>query len=183
MISIMKPGLLTSIQDLGRYTYQKYGVIASGVMDQLAHRIANLLVGNEENQPTMEITLLGPVLKFEKDSLISICGGDLSPSINGEPIRLWRTIFIKKGSLLKFGPCQMGCRAYLAVAGGFAVPEVMGSKSTYLRAGIGGYKGRALKTGDVLECHLPGPLSQRSYFLCNQSENLAILGNGLVRCD
>lgn len=155
MIKVLKPGLLSSIQDLGRTGYQKFGVIASGAMDPFSHRMANLLSGNEENDPALEITMMGPTLTFEEDTLISICGGDLSPSINGQPIRTWRSVFVKKGSELKFGGCQKGCRAYLAVSGGFAVPEVMNSKSTYLRAGIGGFKGRALKAGDVLETGKP----------------------------
>jgi antagonist of KipI len=155
MIKVLKPGLLSSIQDLGRTGYQKFGVIASGAMDPFSHRMANLLAGNEENDPSLEITMMGPALTFEEDTLISICGGDLSPSIDGQPIRTWRSVFVKKGSELKFGGCQKGCRAYLAAAGGFAVPEVMNSKSTYLRAGLGGYKGRALKSGDVLETGKP----------------------------
>lgn len=155
MIRVLKPGLLSSIQDLGRTGYQKFGVIASGAMDPFSHRMANLLAGNQENEPTLEITMMGPVLTFEQDTLISICGGDLSPSINGQPIRTWRSVFVKKGSELKFGGCKKGCRAYLAAAGGFAVPEVMNSKSTYLRAGLGGFKGRALKSGDVLETGKP----------------------------
>ncbi|WP_409305996.1 biotin-dependent carboxyltransferase family protein [Peribacillus sp. SCS-155] len=159
MITVIKPGLLTSVQDLGRYGYQKYGVIASGVMDKLSHRIANILVGNDENEPTLEITLLGPAIQFEEDSLISICGGDLSPSINGTLVRPWRSIFVKKGSKLTFGPAKSGSRTYLSVAGGFNVKEVMDSKSTYLRAGIGGFKGRALKAGDSIPFHQPGDLS------------------------
>ncbi|RHW37987.1 biotin-dependent carboxyltransferase family protein [Neobacillus notoginsengisoli] len=159
MITVLKPGLLTSVQDMGRYRYQKYGVIASGVMDQIAHRVANILVGNGENEPTLEITLLGPVLRFEKDCLISICGGNLSPSINLLPVRSWRTIFVRKGSELRFGPAVAGSRAYLAVAGGITVQEVMNSKSTYLRAEIGGYEGRALKPGDVIRLDKPGDLS------------------------
>ncbi|WP_409275887.1 biotin-dependent carboxyltransferase family protein [Neobacillus sp. SCS-31] len=159
MITVVKPGLLTSVQDMGRYGYQKYGVIASGVMDQIAHRVANILVGNEDNEPTLEITLLGPVLRFEKNCLISICGGDLSPSINRFPVRTWRTIFVKKGSELRFGPAVAGTRVYLAVAGGITVQEAMNSKSTYLRAGIGGYEGRALKPGDVIRVDKPRDLS------------------------
>ncbi|URM34978.1 biotin-dependent carboxyltransferase family protein [Cytobacillus firmus] len=154
-MKVLKPGLLSSIQDLGRTGYQKFGVIASGAMDPFSHRMANLLSGNEENDPALEITMMGPTLTFEEDTLISICGGDLSPLINGQPIRTWRSIFVKKGSELKFGGCQKGCRAYLAVSGGFSVPEVMNSRSTYLRAGIGGFKGRALKAGDVLETGKP----------------------------
>jgi antagonist of KipI len=161
MITIIKPGLLSSIQDLGRYGYQKYGVIASGAMDPFAHRIANLLVGNNENKPTIEITLLGPVIQFEQDSLISICGGDLSPTINGTPLRTWRTVLVKKGSQLRFGKARSGCRAYLSVGGGFSIPSIMGSKSTYLRAKIGGYQGRSLDAGDQIMFDTPSRLSEK----------------------
>ncbi|WP_261391627.1 biotin-dependent carboxyltransferase family protein [Cytobacillus firmus] len=178
MIKVLKPGLLSSIQDLGRTGYQKFGVIASGAMDPFSHRMANLLSGNEENDPALEITMMGPILTFEEDTLISICGGDLSPSINGQPIRTWRSVFVKKGSELKFGGCQKGCRAYLAVYGGFAVPEVMNSKSTYLRAGIGGFKGRALKAGDVLETGKPSLQSLKmNDFLSKQLLDKAFVEN------
>ncbi|HZG71452.1 MAG TPA: biotin-dependent carboxyltransferase family protein [Chondromyces sp.] len=173
MITIAKSGLLTIIQDLGRYGYQKSGVIASGAMDSLAHRIANLLVGNEEKEATLEITLLGPDVHFQKDALISICGGDLAPSINGKPVRTWRPILVKKDSVLRFGPCKEGCRAYLAIAGGVAVPLIMGSKSTYLKARIGGYNGRALTSGDQLSINESGELSQeiiRSLTLLSNSD-------------
>lgn len=161
MITIIKPGLLTSVQDLGRHGYQKYGVIASGAMDTLAHRVANLLVGNEENTPTLEITLLGPTIHFDEDALIAICGADLSPAINGKRVRTWRTILVKKGSELQFGQCLSGARAYLAIAGGLCVPPVMGSKSTYLRAGIGGFAGRALTEGDQLPIGMANGLSRK----------------------
>ena len=160
MITIIKPGLLSSVQDLGRFGYQKYGVIASGVMDPLAHRIANLLVGNDENMPTVEITLLGPTIQFHQDTLIAICGGSFSPTINGKQIPSWRSVFVKKDSLLKFGKCDRdGCRAYLAVSGGISVPLLMGSASTYLRAGIGGFNGRALVSGDHLSIGAPSFLA------------------------
>ncbi|WP_061810370.1 biotin-dependent carboxyltransferase family protein [Rossellomorea vietnamensis] len=159
MITIIKPGLLTTIQDLGRYGYQKYGVIVSGSMDPLAHKIANLLVGNEVDEATLEITLMGPVLEFKETSLISICGGDLTPTIDGKPVPLRRSLLIKAGSILKFGACTNGCRSYLAVAGGFRVEKVMNSRSTYVRAGIGGLKGRSLQAGDTLET---GPFNKES---------------------
>lgn len=159
MITIRKPGLLSSIQDLGRYGYQKYGVITSGAMDPIAHRIANLLVGNPENTPTIEMTWIGPVIQFDQDSLIAICGGDLSPTIQNTPIPLWKTIFIKKGTVIHFGTARSGCRAYLAVAGGYSIPQVMNSTSTYLRANIGGFHGRALIAGDHLSFNTPSELS------------------------
>ncbi|MBM7551952.1 biotin-dependent carboxyltransferase family protein [Thalassobacillus pellis] len=159
MIKVLKPGLLTSIQDLGRRGYQKYGVITSGAMDPLAHRIANLLVGNKDNSAALEITLSGPVLEFQEEGLISLCGGDLSPVIDGESVEMWRPVYVKPGSELRFGQAKQGCRLYLAVAGGFDVPEVMESKSTYLRAGIGGFHGRAVKEADEL---VFGEASERS---------------------
>lgn len=150
MITIQKPGLLTTVQDSGRYGFQKEGVIVSGAMDMEAHRIANRLVGNSIHTPSIEMTLMGPVVEFEADALISICGGQLSPLIDGDPVPMWRPLFIKKGSELRFGRPKEGFRAYLAIAGGIEVPNVMGSASTYLRAGIGGHHGRALQNGDKL---------------------------------
>lgn len=176
MLKIKKPGLLSNIQDMGRNGFQKFGVIASGAMDPFAHRMANLLTGNAENEPTLEITMLGPTIIFEEDALISICGGDLSPAINGVPVRSWRSIFVKKGSELKFGYTRSGCRAYLAVAGGFPVPEVMKSKATYLRAGIGGYEGRALKAGDLLVLGTPSDQSNKmTEYLARQLQSQSFL--------
>lgn len=159
MLTIHKPGLLTTIQDLGRYGFQKYGVIVSGPMDVWAHRIANLLVGNDESDPTLEFTLQGASIEFHQDSLIALCGGNLSPEVNGRSVKLWRPVFVKKGAILRFGAPKSGCRAYLAVAGSFHIPSVMKSKSTYLRAEIGGFNGRALKTGDQIPLR---PLSKLS---------------------
>lgn len=159
MINVLRPGLMTTVQDLGRPGYQKYGVITSGAMDPLALRIANLLVGNTENAAALEITLAGPSIQFEEDALIAITGGDLSPTADGTQVRAWRPVLVKKGTLLDFKYAKKGCRAYLAVAGGIDVPIVMGSKSTYLRAAVGGYRGRALKAGDSLSF---GPYSALS---------------------
>ncbi|MEF2965758.1 biotin-dependent carboxyltransferase family protein [Paenibacillus sp. M1] len=147
---VNKPGLLTTVQDLGRFGLQKYGVIAGGAMDPFALRIANLLVGNDDNAAGLEITLLGPELVFAETALISVCGGDLSPKLDGRPLPLWRTVLAPKGSVLTFGRMVRGCRAYLAVSGGIAVPARMNSRSTYLRAAIGGHEGRALRKGDRL---------------------------------
>ncbi|TDL91854.1 biotin-dependent carboxyltransferase family protein [Vibrio vulnificus] len=154
-LRVIKPGLLTSIQDLGRKGFQQHGVIVSGAMDAHSLRIANMLVGNEQGEAALEITLMGPTIKVEKNCLISITGGNLSPTIDNKVVPMWRPILVKSGTMLRFKGCKSGCRAYLAVAGGFAIPEVMESKSTYLRAGIGGYMGRALKADDVLEFNEP----------------------------
>lgn len=160
MLNILKPGLFTSVQDLGRFGFQKYGVITSGAMDQVAHRIANILVGNPEHAPTLEMTIIGPKLEFNRDCLISICGGKSEPKIDDIPIKCWRQVFVKQGSVLEVGPISDGCRAYLAVAGGFNIPNVLGSKSTYFRAKLGGYKGRNLKAGDQIPVDTPSKLSQ-----------------------
>lgn len=154
-ITVLNPGLLTSIQDLGRIGFQKYGVIVSGAMDSFSLRLANILVGNSEGEAALEITLIGPTLRIKKGTVFVITGADISPTIDGEMVPMWRPVYINKDSILEFGACKSGCRAYLAFAGGFKIPEIMGSKSTYIRAGIGGYKGRALKKDDILEFENP----------------------------
>ncbi|KYG26783.1 5-oxoprolinase subunit C family protein [Priestia endophytica] len=171
-LRVIKQGLLTSVQDLGRRGFQKYGVIVSGAMDSYSLRIANLLVGNDENEAGLEITLMGPLLQVEKDCVVAITGGDLSPAVNGEAIPMWKPIFVKKGSTIKFGQCKRGCRAYLTIKGGFQLEKVLESKSTYLRGEIGGFKGRALKEGD--ELHFAHVLNERPSFL---SQNI---GEGAI---
>ncbi|PIC81619.1 KipI antagonist [Sporosarcina sp. P18a] len=149
-VNVLNAGLLTTIQDIGRTGSQKFGVLVSGAMDSYSMRVANLLVGNEEREGVFEITLFGTMLQFEEDTLIAITGGDLQTTIDGIPVANWRPLIVKKGSILKFGFAIEGCRAYLAIAGGIDIPVVMGSKSTYLVAGIGGFKGRALQQNDHL---------------------------------
>lgn len=153
--SILSPGLLTTVQDTGRWGYQKEGIIVSGAMDLRALRIANLLVGNPENSAAVEISHIGPTIKFTADHLISITGADLSPTINKVPVKLWRPIFVRKDSILAFGAPRSGSFAYLAVAGSFDVPAVMGSSATYLKAGFGGFEGKSLQAGDLLPCKGP----------------------------
>jgi antagonist of KipI len=149
-IKVLKAGLLTTVQDLGRTGYRKEGVIVSGAMDTLALEIGNLLLGNEPGEAGLECTLLGPRLLFEADQLVAITGGNLSPVADGKPVKMWRPVFIPKGTVLSFGAASKGCRSCLTVLGGFELPEVLGSYSTYLKAGFGGYKGRALKNEDEL---------------------------------
>ena len=151
-IKIVQPGLLATIQDLGRYGVQKYGVIVGGAMDAISLRIANMLVGNCEEEGVLEVTLYGTSLLFESDELISITGGNLRPTVDGKEVPMWRPLLIRKGSVLKFHAAVSGCRAYVSFSGGIQVPIVMKSKSTYLRAGIGGFQGRKLQKNDVFEC-------------------------------
>lgn len=154
-LNILRPGLLTTVQDLGRNGYQKDGIIVSGAMDTTALRVANLLVGNAEDAAGLEIILLGPKVRFEADCLIALTGAHLSPTLNGQPVRLHRATWVAAGVELAFGAPVAGSRAYLAVAGGLAVAPVLGSRSTYLRASFGGLHGRALQAGDIIPCGAP----------------------------
>jgi antagonist of KipI len=161
-VKVLDHGLLTTIQDLGRMGFAKDGVGPGGAMDRDAIRVANVLVHNPEGAAALEITLVGPAIEFEDDAFIAICGADLSPRIADVAIPSWRAVYVQQGSVLSFGPARWGCRAYLAVAGGIDVPEVMGSRSTYLRAGIGGVEGRALQAGDSFPVADAPPGSVRS---------------------
>ena len=149
-LTVLKPGMLSTVQDLGRYGFQHLGVPVSGAMDSFSHRIANVLAGNGANEATLEITLRGPRLRFDADALIALCGADLSPSIDGAPIPEGKAMRVRAGAVLEFGESIAGCRTYLAVHGGFDVPMVMGSRSTYDTAHFGGLQGRALRQADSL---------------------------------
>ncbi|XID93143.1 biotin-dependent carboxyltransferase family protein [Paenibacillaceae bacterium WGS1546] len=152
---VIKPGLLTTIQDLGRFGAQKYGVVVGGAMDTFASRIANVLVGNAVGEAVLEMTVIGPVIQFETDTLIAICGGDFNPVVEGREVPQWRAVFVRAGRTLTFSHATAGTRCYLAIGGGINVPERMGSRSTYVRASLGGYQGRALTAGDRLELRRP----------------------------
>ncbi|MDR6554595.1 biotin-dependent carboxyltransferase family protein [Paenibacillus qinlingensis] len=148
---VIKPGLLSTLQDEGRYGYRKYGVIVAGPMDRFAHRTANLLVGNGYEAVALEMTLSGPTLVAQSDRLVAICGADMEAKVDGSLAPLWQPFVLRTGSELQFQYAVEGCRAYLAVHGGFMAAEALGSHSTYLRAGMGGYEGRTLRVGDVLK--------------------------------
>ena len=149
-VSVLKPGMLSTLQDRGRVGFQHYGVPVSGAMDLFSHRIANILAGNSADEATLEITLRGPRLRFEDEALIALCGADLSPSIDGIPVPEGKPVQVSAGAVLDFAEALAGCRTYLAIQGGFDVPPVMGSRSTYETARIGGLDGRALRAADVL---------------------------------
>jgi len=151
MIKVMNPGLQTTIQDQGRIGYYEVGMPPSGAMDKYSYKASNLLVGNNENAAVLEITYLGPTLQFEQDAKVAITGGEMPPKINGKPVPLWETLAVKAGDELSFEFIKNGARVYLAVAGGFDVPLVMDSRSTYTLCGIGGFEGRPLQQGDLLK--------------------------------
>ncbi|MDR6878475.1 biotin-dependent carboxyltransferase family protein [Bacillus sp. 3255] len=147
---VVKPGLLSTLQDEGRFGYRKYGVIASGPMDYFAHRTANLLAGNRADAAVLEMTLNGPVLSAQADMLLALCGAGMEADVDGRPVSSWQPFHMEKGETLHVRYAVQGCRAYLAVHGGFVANKALGSTSTYLRAALGGYAGRALRAGDEL---------------------------------
>ncbi len=150
ILEILSPGALTTVQDLGRYGYGRYGVAPSGALDSFSLRIANLLVGNREDQAGLEIMLLGPRIKILTDIAIAVTGGNLVPQRNNQPIEMWRAHGLKKDDILSFKTPLSGFRAYLAVGGGIGVPSVMNSRSTNLPSGLGGFQGRPIKENDIL---------------------------------
>lgn len=154
-ITVLNPGLLTSVQDAGRIGYQQFGVSVSGVMDPRAMKVANILVGNEDNEAVLECTMMGPQLRFDVDNIIAITGGDLGPTLDGQPVANYAALAVRAGQTLRFAALRSGCRAYIAFAGGLDIPPVMGSRSTYMKAKIGGFEGRKLQKGDVLGFRAP----------------------------
>ncbi|HDR8244022.1 KipI antagonist [Bacillus thuringiensis] len=150
-VEVLHAGMFTTVQDLGRSHYQQYGVPVGGAMDQSALRMINMLVGNEENEAGLEMTIMGPKLLIKKTTLLAIGGADMEPLLNGERIPLWRPILAEEGSMLCFGKVKSGCRAYVTFAGGIHIDRTMGSKSTYIRAAIGGIEGRMLNKGDYFQ--------------------------------
>jgi len=169
-LTVLKPGLHTTIQDSGRAGWRSCGVSAGGAMDEVAMRMANLLVGNDEYAAVLELTLVGGRFYCNNDVLIAICGADLSPSADGDPIPMNRPVFLARGSELSFGPACSGCRAYVAVAGGIDVPDMLGSKSADTRAGFGGGFGRALAEGDAIGSR---PYSPKSEVLLKKIRTMA----------
>jgi biotin-dependent carboxylase-like uncharacterized protein len=161
VFEVLEPGILTTIQDLGRYGFSQFGVPPSGALDTFSFRVANLLVGNPGGEACLETTIMGLKLKALREVVIAMTGGDLSPTLNGESLEMWRTHLLVEGDVIRFNKVRTGCRAYLAMGGGFVVPKIMGSQSTYLSGKFGGLEGRALKKGDILySLHLQSPLSK-----------------------
>lgn len=158
---VLEPGILTTIQDGGRFGFSQFGVPPSGALDLFSFNVANLLVNNLGKEACLETTLMGLRLRALNEFAIAITGGDLTPTLNAEPLEMWRTHLLIEGDIIAFKKVRSGCRAYLSIDGGFLVPEVMGSRSTYLSGRFGGLEGRPLKKGDILYRPLsPSPLNR-----------------------
>jgi antagonist of KipI len=149
-IRVLRPGLLTTLQDLGRHGLQHVGLCPGGAMDPMALSLANALVGNSRDEAALEITVIGPELAFEEDTLVAVCGAEFQGSFPHN-----RPVLAPAGSRFNVGRAVRGARAYVSVAGGFAVDPVLGSRSTYLPGAFGGFEGRALRHGDVLPLRDP----------------------------
>jgi biotin-dependent carboxylase-like uncharacterized protein len=157
-IEVAKPGLSTSVQDLGRPGYYHLGIPLSGAMDRYSLSAANLLVGNDEGDATLEAVFMGPELHFTRDCTVAVTGAELPPKLDGVEQPTWTALPVKAGQVLSFGYLKSGARAYIAISGGIDVPVVLGSRSSYLLGALGGFEGRTLKAGDVL----PGGTAKRS---------------------
>ena len=147
---VLRPGILTTVQDLGRTGFARYGVAPSGALDGFALRVANLLAGNPEDAAALETAVVGLRLKALQDVVVAITGANLKPMRGGEPLAMWRSHRIRAGEVIAFSGSAGGMHSYVAVSGGISVPPVLGSRSTNLTSGFGGVAGRALRKGDIL---------------------------------
>lgn len=163
-LRVLKPGLLTTVQDLGRWGHQEEGVPVAGPMDAFSHRLANHLVGNAPGAALLEITLIGPELTADVELTLAVCGADYDITCDGDSVASNATFRVRAGQVIRFGRRRRGARAYLAVAGGGVLtPPVLGSRSTHLVSSMGGLGGRALAAGDVLPVNAwTGPGTNRA---------------------
>jgi antagonist of KipI len=150
-IQVQSPGLLTTVQDLGREGFGPLGVSPSGAADAVSLRLGNRLVGNPEDAAGLEMTLLGGTFTFPRTAVIALTGSDFAATLDGAPVELWTSTKATAGQTLRVGSTRSGARCYLCVQGGIAVKPFLGSASTHLLSGLGGYQGRALRKGDVLQ--------------------------------
>jgi antagonist of KipI len=150
-ILVQAPGIFTTVQDLGREGFGTMGVSASGAADPISLRIGNRLVGNPEGAAALEMTLVGGAFRFERAAVIAVTGADFGPSLGGVAMPIWTPIEIRESETVRFGASRSGARAYLCVRGGIAVEPFLGSASTHVLSGLGGFEGRALRKGDRVE--------------------------------
>jgi len=157
---VLDPGSHTTVQDSGRLGFQKLGVPVSGALDPFAHRVANLLVDNPEDEAVLECTVTGPTLAFLKQADLAVAGGAMDITLNNHAMSGWSSFSVKPGDVLRLGHAHSGCRTYLAVRGGLDLPLIMGSRSTTVSAELGGFRGRPLAKGDLLSRRPVEPLAR-----------------------
>jgi antagonist of KipI len=168
-VTILKPGIMSSVQDLGRWGFQQHGVPVGGAMDKLSASLANIICGNDEKEAVIEMTLQGTSILFNENTHCAFTGGGCKVYVDDVELPFNRLLFIPAYSIITTQPAATGCRTYLAVAGGWDIPKTMGSASTYVPSGIGGVKGRNLITGDIL------PFKKREQTI--PSSSMKLLGN------
>ena len=169
-VHVVKPGLLTTVQDLGRWGFQAQGVSVAGPMDSYSHRLANALVGNPGPAATLEATILGPEIEFDDGRMVAVTGGQFDVSVDGHAVAIGMAFAVNRGSRLNVGRRRSGTRAYIAVSGGVGVPHVLGSRATHVLTRIGGLDGRPLKAGDRVPL---GDVSNASRPHAAVNENMA----------
>jgi biotin-dependent carboxylase-like uncharacterized protein len=174
-VTVIKPGMLTTIQDVGRWGFQARGVPVAGPMDPVSHRLANALVGNGRDAALLEVTLVGPELVFDDERLVAVAGAEFDLSLDGRPVPSRAPFTVAAGSHLRFGARRLGARAYLAVSGGITVAPTLGSRSTHLVSAMGGVAGRALMAGDRLP--LGDPARPQGLALAPQAAVVALPGH------
>ena len=155
MIEILRPGLLTTIQDGGRRGFQAFGVPVCGAMDWNSLAVANILAGNVWDEAALEVTALGPMIRFCRDAVFALAGADFSAQLNGAPLPANSAFLAHEGDILELNAAKGGFRTYLAVSGGFDIPVFLASRSTCLSAHFGGFEGRALRKGDKIPLREP----------------------------
>ena len=160
VLHVLRPGMLTTIQDAGRWGWQARGVSVAGPMDPYAHRLANALVGNPSAAATLEVTLTGPELECLDERVLAVTGADFDVTLEGRPVRMNTALVAPAGSRLKFGERRRGARAYVAIGGGIVVPPVLGSRATHVLGRMGGVAGRPVRAGDRLPL---GPRKPESF--------------------
>jgi antagonist of KipI len=151
MVQVQSPGLLTTVQDLGREGFGPMGVSPSGAADPISLRLGNRLVGNPESAAALEMTLLGGTFQFPQGAILALTGSDFGATLDGAPLNLWTSAEAEPGQTLRVGSTRSGARCYLCVRGGLVVKPFLGSASTHLLSGLGGHQGRALRKGDLLQ--------------------------------
>ena len=173
VIEVQEPGLLTTVQDLGREGFGPMGVSPSGVADPIALRIGNRIVGNAESAAGLEMTLLGGTFVFPEGAVFALTGSDFGATLDRKPVELWTSLEARPGQTLRLGPTRSGARCYLCVQGAIAVTPFLGSASTHLLSGLGGHEGRPLRKGDVLRIGDAGGLYRKRTLAAKALERLA----------
>ncbi|MDC3416098.1 biotin-dependent carboxyltransferase family protein [Aquibacillus salsiterrae] len=174
-------GFFTTVQDLGRFGLQSLGFSVTGAMDQLAMRLANIVLNNEEDEAVLEMCLVGPSITFEQEMVIALTGADMTPKLNDKYISMARPLQVKKGDTLSLGTAKTGMYSYLAVKGGFQLDNVLGSKSTDTKIGIGGFKGRPLQPRDYLPIFTPTVVSPLRFGLSHTLFDYITVDNSVIQ--